>query len=99
MDLVKIDPVGAQAAQTVLDLIHDIATRTPDLHTFVVHRHAKFSGKDNAFAIVAQDLAHAGFRAAPLAVGVGGVEQVNTEVGRLMDNLARVFRVNATAEV
>ena len=52
-----------------------------------------------SFAVVAEDLAHHRFGPAAVAVGVGGVEQRDAEIERLVDHRARGVDVDAAAEV
>src|SRR5271166_4697843 len=99
VDLIQIDPVGAQPAQAVLHLAHDVAARSADLHAFIVHRHAELGGEYDPLAVVAEDLAQACLRSAALAIGIGGVEQRDAEIKRLVDHLAGRLEVDAAAEI
>ena len=73
--------------------LHDVAPRRALLHAGVVHRHAELGGEHDVLALVAEHLAHRGLRAAAIAVDVGGVEQRDAEVDRLVDHLARAFDI------
>ena len=75
MDLIKVEPVCFQAEGTVLDGGHDIAAGAALLHANGIHWIAEFRRQNDVLAPVAQYLTHLGFRAAALAIGVGGVEQ------------------------
>jgi hypothetical protein len=99
VDLVQVEPVGAQPPQTVLDRLHDVAARAAYLHADIVHRHAEFRRQHDALAVVAEDFPHHGFRPAALAVSVGSIEQGNAEVERLVDYRPRGVIVDPGTEV
>src|SRR6185369_4702590 len=63
------------------------------------HRHGKFRRQHDVLAAVAEDLAETGLRASLVAVDVGGVEQGDAEIERLVDDLARGFEIDAPAEI
>ena len=90
LDLVEVDVVGLQAAQRVLDRGHDPAPRRALLIGIVTHRAAHLGREDDAVAAPLQSLAddHLG-----VAVGVGGVDEVDPGVQRLVDDAGRVVRV------
>ena len=99
VDLIQVDPVGAQAAQTVLDGGHDVAAGAALFHADVVHRIAELGGQDDVFAAVAEHLTHRGFGTATLAIGVGGVEQSDAEIDGFVDDGAGRLEVDAAAEI
>jgi len=99
MELVEVDPVGLEAPERVLDGAHDVAARAAFQLLGVVHDHAELRRQHDLLAPVAEHLAHQRLRAAALAVDVGGVEERDAEVDRLVDDLARRLEVEAAAEV
>ena len=96
--LIEVEPVGLQARQARLHGRHHVAARGAFLFT-IVHRHAEFGGKHDVLAPVAEDLAHDGLRAAAAAIGVGGVEQRDPGIERLVDDRPRAFEVDPLAEI
>src|SRR5262249_26078998 len=51
MQLVKVDPIGAQPLQTRLDRVHDVAPRRPLEPTGVIHRQAELAREHDCFAL------------------------------------------------
>ena len=99
MLLVEIDVVGLQPLQAGLDRRHDVAARGALLGAVVAHRLGEFGRQHDVLAAVAEHLAQHGLRAAHARIDVGGVEQRDAEVDRLVDHLARGFEVGALAEI
>src|SRR6185312_419279 len=58
-----------------------------------------FGRQHDVLAAVAEDLAEDRLGAAHVRVNVGGVEQRDAEIDRLVDHLARGFEVDAHAEI
>ena len=52
-----------------------------------------------SFALVAEDLTERLLRAAPVAVAVGGVDQVDAELERAVHDAARRVEIDAAAEI
>ena len=92
MDLIEVDPVGAQPAQTLLDLQHDVAARdTPIEHTART-RHEHLGCDHRLLAPSLECLADDLFRL-PHAVAVGGVDEVDALVERAADDADAVVMV------
>src|SRR2546422_7028943 len=90
MDLVEVDPDGAEAAKAVLHLGDDPATRVAPLVALVTHRAVDLGGQDDLVALAAgKRLAHDLFRLAP-RVHVGGVDEVDPGVQRTVDDPDRL---------
>src|SRR5262245_23772261 len=98
VELVEVDPVGAEAAEAVLDRGHDPAPRRAPLLA-VVHRHAKFGGEDDVLPAGAEGVAEDLLRAAAVSVDVRGVEERDPEIERLRDHGARAGAVDPAPEV
>ena len=90
VDLVQVDVVGLQAAQRVLDRGHDPAPRGTLVVGIVAYRTAELGREDDAVAAPLERLAHDYFG---LAVCVGGVDEVDSRVQRLVDDADRVLGV------
>lgn len=99
VELVQVDPVGAQASQAILERGHDPSPRATLPFAPVVHRHAELGSEHDVLAPVTKHLAHAGLEAATLAVGVGRVEQRDAEIQRPVDHRPRGFKVDPPAKV
>src|ERR1051325_6469450 len=89
MLLVKIDPLRLEALEAVLAGLPDIGGRCARLGARVVHRHGEFRGKNALFASRTENLAELRFRAAAIAVDIGGVEQRDAQIDGLVDDPAR----------
>ena len=90
VDLVQVDVVGLQAAQRVLDRGHDPAPRGALLIGIVAHRAAELRREDHAVAAPLERLAD---DLLGVAVGVGGVDEVDPRVQRFVDDADRVVVV------
>src|SRR5262245_48034565 len=99
MQLVKVDPIGAQPPQARLDRLHDIAPRRPLELAGVVHRHAELAREHDRIALLAENSSKPLLRAAFVAVAVGGVDQVDAELDRLAYDAARRRKIDAAAEI
>jgi hypothetical protein len=97
--LVEIDVVGLQPPQAGLDGRHDIAPRRALFGAVVAHRFGKFRRQHDVLAPVAEYLSKHRLRTAHARIDVGGIEQRDAEVDRLVDHLARGFEVGALAEI
>jgi hypothetical protein len=97
--LVEIDVVGLQPLQARLDCIHDVAPRRALFGAVGCHRLGIFGGEHDVLAAVAEHGAQHGLGAAHFRIDVGGVEQGDAEVDRLVDHLARGLEVDALAEI
>src|ERR1019366_9379675 len=90
VDLVEVDVVGLQAAQRVLDRGHDPAPRGALLIGIVAHWATELGRENDAVTTPFERLAHNLFR---VAVGVGGVDEVDPRVQRFVDDADRVVVV------
>ena len=97
--LVEIDVVGLQPLQAGFDGGHDVAPRRALLGAVVAHRLGIFGRQHDVLAAVAEHLAQHGLGAAHAGIDVGGVEQRDAEIDRLVDHLARGFEIGALAEI
>src|SRR6185437_8470826 len=79
--------------------VHDVAARRPLLGAVLRHRLGVFRCQHDVLAPVAEDSAQHGLRAAHVGIDVGGIEQRDAEVERLVDHLARGLEVDALAEI
>jgi hypothetical protein len=88
--LVKVDVVGVQAAQRVLDLADDPAPgAAPLVRVAAVHGHEEFRGQHDAVPPPGQGPANDPLGLAP-GVDVGGVDEVDARVERAVDDADRV---------
>ena len=99
MLLVEIDVVGLQPPQARLHRRHDIAPRGALLGAVGAHRLGEFGRQHDVLAAVPEHFAEHGLRAAHPGIDVGGVEQRDPEVDRLVDHLARGFQIGALPEI
>ncbi len=99
MLLIEVDPVGLHPLQAGLDRRHDVAPRRALLGAVGAHRLGEFGRQHDVLAAVAEHLAEDLFGAANPGIDVGGIEQRDAEVDRLVDHLARGFEVGALAEI
>ena len=97
--LVEIDVVGLQPGQAGFDRGHDVAPRRALLGAVGRHRLGIFGRQHDVLAAVAEHLAQHGLGAAHAGVDVGGIEQRDAEIDRLVDHLARGFQIGALAEI
>ena len=99
VDLVQVDPVGAQPPQRVLHLADDPAPRAALLVRVGAHRAVELGGQDDVVAATGERLADDLLRLA-LAVHVGGVDEVDPGVERGVDDADRllVIRVAPRSE-
>ena len=99
MLLVEIDVVGLQPRQAGFDRGHDVAARGALPGAVGCHRLGIFRRQHDVLAAVAEHGAEHGLGAAHAGIDVGGIEQGDTEVDRLVDDLARGFQIGALAEI
>jgi hypothetical protein len=99
MQLVKVDPMGVESLQARLDRVHDVAPRGALELPCIVHRQAEFGCEDDVFALFAEDSSEPLLRAAVVAVAVGGVDQVDPDLNRLVYDAARRLEIDAAAEI
>ena len=97
--LIEIDIVGLQAAQTVFHCTYDVAARCTLFGAVVAHGLRVFRREYDVLAAITEHFTQHGFRAAASGIDVGGVEQRDAKVDRLVNDLARCFQVGALAEV
>ena len=99
MLLVEVDVVGLQPLQAGLDRGHDVAPRGALFGAVIAHRLGVFGRQHDVLAAVAEHFAQHGLGAAHAGIDVGGIEQRDAEVDRLVDHLARGFEIGALAEI
>jgi len=99
VELVEVEPVGLEPPQAVLDRLHDVGARAALHAAGIVHVHAELRRQHDVLAALAEDFAEETLRAAALAVDVGGVEERDAEIERLVDDLAGRLKVDPAAEI
>ena len=99
MQLVDVDPVGLEPLEARFNRLRDVTARRALHQTGIVHRVAEFRREHDVLAPRAEKLAEADFRAALVAVDIGGVEEGDAEIERLVDHRARGIGVDAQPEV
>jgi hypothetical protein len=99
MVLVEVDVVGLEPAQARLDRPADVAAGATRLLLVAAHPRAELGGEHDLVPAALEDLAKERLRPAAVAVGVGGVEQVDVLVDGGVDNGAGPLQVQARAEV
>src|SRR5262249_28281047 len=65
----------------------------------IAHGFGVFRREHDVLGAVAEHGAHYGLRAAHTGVDIGGVEQGDAEIDRLVDHLARGLQIGALAEI
>ena len=101
MDLVEIDVVGLEAAETGLGLFDDVAAGVAlGVGVGLVHRAVDLGGEENAgaLAVAGEGLAD-DFLAAAAGVDVGGVDDVDAGVEGGVDDADGVLEFGAASEV
>ena len=93
VDLVEVDPVGAQPAQAVLDLLDDPAARVAELVGIVAHLAVDLGGQDRVVTPApGEGLAH-DLLGLAARVDVGGVDEVDARVEGPVDDVDRLVVV------
>ena len=90
--LVEVDPVGAEAAERVLDRLDDPTARAAAVVGVLAHRHEELGGEHDVVAAALERLADDLFGLAG-RVDVGGVDEVDPGVQRAVDDADRVVVV------
>ena len=86
VDLVKVDPVGPQPPQRILDLAHDPAPRVAAVVGIPAHGHVHLGREHDVVALGAgQHLADDDLGLA-LRVDIGGVDEVDPDAERTVDD-------------
>ena len=87
VDLVEIDIIGSEAAEAVIDGMHDVLARKPALVGIVAHRVEHLGGDDHAVARGSEILERApqNFLAHAQRIHVGGIEKVDSQFQRALD--------------
>ena len=93
VDLVEVDPVGAEPAQAVLDLAHDPAARVAELVRVVAHRAVDLRGEHDVVAPAAGQRLADDLLGLAARVDVGGVDEVDAGVERAVDDADRLVVV------
>src|SRR5262249_33090299 len=96
MQLVKVDPIGAQPLEPRLARVHDVAPRRPLELAGVIHRQAELAREHDCFALLAENSSEPLLRAAFVAVAVGGVDQIDAQLDRLAYDPAPRREIPAT---
>jgi hypothetical protein len=103
VDLVEVDTVGAEPSEGGLDGLPDVAAGSPGAAVgaeVAVQVAAELGGDDGLVAAAAEGGAEHLFRVAGLlAVDVGRIEEVDTQVKGGVDDILRASVVDAAAEV
>ena len=101
MKLIKVDPVGAEPLQAVLDSAHDIVALGALPRAALVHRKAELGGDHDLLAARAERTSEQFFRRTRLAPGinVGDVEHGDTHVHGGIDHADRGVRVETAAQI
>jgi hypothetical protein len=99
VQLIKIDPISLQPSQARFERLRDITPRCAAQFSGIVHRQAEFRRQHDVLAACTQNLAQNLFRAAFVAVDIGGVDQRDAEIERAMNDKARAFEIGAAAEI
>ena len=99
VQLIEIDPVGLEPPQAGLDRLHDIAPRRASQLAGIVHRQAEFGRQHDVLAPRPEHLSQDLLGAAFVAVDIGGVDQRDAEIERLIDHPARVLQIDPAAEI
>ena len=93
VDLVEVDPVGAQPPQRVLDRPHDPAARVAPLVGVLTHRVVELRGEDHVVAPAAGERLADDLLGLALAIDVGRVDEVDPGVERRVDDPDRLVVV------
>jgi hypothetical protein len=93
----QVDVVGPQPLQAGVHRLIDPFAGQPALVDAVAHRVGELGGDEPPVAPVGDGAAHDLFRLA-LVVDVGGVDEVDIALARLVDDPARYGLVGRTAE-
>ena len=99
MYLIQIDPVRLQPPQAALHLRQDVAARRAFHLSRIIHRLPNLCGQDNVFASRAQYPAQDRLGTAAVSIDIGGIEQSDPEIDRLVYYFARVLKVNQHAKI
>ena len=86
VDLVQVDPVGAEPAQAVLDFAHDPAARVAELVRVVAHRAVHLGREHDVVAPAAGSALPDDLLGLAARVDVGGVDEVDARVERAVDD-------------
>jgi hypothetical protein len=93
VDLVEVDPVGAQPPKAILDLLDDPATRVSELVGIVAHRPVDLGCQHDVVALAAgQRLANDLF-GPTTRVDISGVDEVDSRVQRPVDDADAIVAV------
>src|SRR5467141_2200535 len=99
MQLVKVDPIGVEPLQARLHSARDVRARRAFELALIIYRQAEFGREHGLFALWSKNSPELLLRAAPVAVAVGGVDQVDAKIDRLMHDPAGRREIDAAAEV
>jgi hypothetical protein len=95
--VVDVDPVGLESVQAGFDGRRHIDAR-PALDTALMVK-PEFSGEDQIFAAVAKGRAQETLGAAKIAIGVGGIDEIDACLDRGIDNGLGLLKVEPTSEI
>jgi len=99
MQLVKVDPISIESPQARFDRVHNVAPRRTLELAGIVHRQAELGCEHDVLALGAEDSPEPLFRAALGAIAVGGIDQIDAEVDRLVHDTAGRREIDAAAEI
>ena len=99
MQLVKVDPVGLQAAQAGLGRSQDVIPRSALQRSRLIHGAAEFSGQHDFFPPLTEHLPQDRLRPPALPINIGSIKQGDAEINGLVDHLAGFIEVNPHAKV
>ena len=87
VDLVEVHVIGAEAAQAVVDGVHDVLARKSPLVGIVAHRIEYFGGDDDAVARAAEIFQSAAQYLFAYAdrIHVRGIEEIDAKFQRALD--------------
>ena len=96
---VKIDPVGLQPLQGGFAGFDDVAAGTAQLAAGVIHASAELGDQHDVLAPLPENFAQHGFGAAPAAIDIGAIEEVDAQIKRFVDEVAGVFEVKQPSDI
>jgi hypothetical protein len=98
MHVVKVDEIGLKATQTVFYLPANVASRPASEVGGAGHFAANFGGQDEIVPATFEDLTQDLLRA-PVAVNIGGINEVDAEIERRVDDRPSLVERVASAKV
>jgi hypothetical protein len=99
VQLVEVDPVGAQALEARLDRLHDVAAGRAPERAGLVHRQAELGREHDLLAPVAENAPQRLLRAAAVAVAVGSIDQIDSARHRRVHHALGRRKIDTAAEI